>query len=199
MNPGTLSRMGRSIALVAAVAAIMLLGANNSAWATPAQRPAGQTIPTVTPGAPAAPDVIPPPLTGAAGEAQERVAPGIAATVSTGDGDATVILPANALSASGTLVLRPSSADAAPPANAGFALLGKAVEITLFDAQGKPIAHPSFANPIQVCFAYSAGDLAKVGGNAEALVVQFYDTAASKWVALPTTVDVSSGRACGSS
>jgi len=118
--------------------------------------------------------------------------------VTTGDGAAVVVLPANALSAAGTLVVRPVPADVAPPAGAGFALLGKTIEITLFDVQGNPIAHPSFANPIQVCFAYTADDLAKAGGTADALVVQFYDTSASKWVTLPTALDASSSRMCGS-
>jgi hypothetical protein len=195
MKSSSFTRMARPIALFALLAAVLFLGAGKSAWATPLQAQAGQSVPTATPGGPSIPQVTPPPAA-VPGETREVVMPGVAATI--GTGDASVTLPANALSVPGTVGVRSVSADQLPPSSAGFALLGRAIEITLFDEQGNLIAHPSFANPVQVCFSFSAGDLAQAGGNADALVVQFYDVGAAKWVALPSKVNASKGSACGS-
>src|SRR5262245_59580324 len=180
MQRSLLLQLVKPVAVIALVAIVVLLGVGSPAWATPAQNRRGQTVPTVTPGRPSIPQVTPPAGAPAAGEVRQSVAPGVAATVATNDGAVAVVLPANSLIVPGTVGVRSVPADQLPTAGAGFALLGKAIEITLFDAQGNPIANPTFANPVQICFAFSADELAGVGGQSEALVVQFYDTSAGK-------------------
>lgn len=194
MNRSTLARLVRPFAIALLLAAALLLGAGTSAWATPSQSPAGQTVPTATPGAPIVPPVTPPPVY-VPGGTEQVVTPGVPATV--GAGDVAVVLPANALSVPGTLVLLPQPADKQPLNGGVFVLLGKTIEIMFYDAQGNPVEHPTFANPIQICFDYSADDLSKADGKTDNLVVQFYDTGAQKWVPLPSSADVATGRACG--
>jgi hypothetical protein len=193
MNRSTFAHLARPAILALLVAAVLLLGAGPSAWATPAQAPTGQSVPTATPGGPTIPEVTPPPSAGP-GAIQQLVGPGLAARLVTSA--AMVTLPANAMSAPGTAEVAPVAADRLPPANDGYALLGKAIEITLFDMNGHPVDQPSFANPIQVCLAYSADDLAKAGGQVGNMIVQFYDTSTRKWVALPTAPDATGGMAC---
>jgi hypothetical protein len=198
MNLPTVSHLTRLLTLLVLAGAVLLASTQEHAWATPAQHPFGQTIPTATPGKAATPAVTPPAATPAQGSVQQAVAPGIAATISTSDRTASVVLPANALRTSGTLVLRPMTSGKLPPASPGFKLLGKAIEALLFDAQGRLLAHPSFANPIQVCFTYTAADLATADSQPADLVVQSFDTSTSTWVALPTALDSSAHRVCGS-
>lgn len=195
MNRNLAAHPARPLVLTVLLAIVLLLGAGTSAWATPAQRPLGQTVPTITPGVPPTPAVTPPPSRGS-GAIQQLIGPGIKMEITAGAGS--VVIPANALSVPGTLEVAPLAADQLPAASAGYALLGEAVDTTLFDANGRPIGQPSFANPFQVCLNYTAGDLAKAGGDAANLVVMHYDKGTDTWVALPATPDTTGGQICGS-
>lgn len=196
MKHGLLADLARPLALMVLLAAVMLLGAGTSVWATPMQSPSGQSVPTATPGAPAIPQVTPPPAADVAGATVKFFTAGVPLTVPLANGQ--IVLPANAAHDSGTLVVQQSAADTLPVANSGFKLVGQMVDIVYYDAKGHRVEHPTFANPIQVCLDYSADDLAKAGGQTDNFVVQFYDVGQQKWVAVPTNVDTAKGRACGS-
>jgi hypothetical protein len=178
MNQHTTSHLARLLTFLALVGAVLLASTQQRAWATPAQDPFGQTIPTATPG-----------------RAVDR---DISLFFTTNDGAFSVVLPANALRAPASLVLQPMAPEKLAPASPGFGLLGRAFEVLMFDAQGRQVLHPSFANPIQVCFAYTAADLATAGAHPADLVVQFFDTSTSAWVPLPTTPDPRTQGVCGS-
>jgi len=196
MNRPTLTHLARPVILALLFTTVLVLGASPSAWATPAQAPAGQSVPTVTPGGPTMPEITPPPTNDTAGATTQAVTPGIPTTVTSGA--TTLVLPADALREPGTLVVRSVAPDTLRTVSAGFSFLGKLAEIIFYDAQGNPIEPPTFANPILVCFDYSADDLAKAGGQPDNFLVQFYDTNAQKWVALPTRPEPARGHACGS-
>lgn len=194
MKRNLVANPARPLMLTVLIVVLLLLGAGTSAWATPAQRPLGQTVPTATPGIPPTPAVTPPP-SGGPGAIQKPVEPGVATAITTSAGD--VLIAANTLSAPGTLEVAPVAAGQLPAASDGYTLLGAAVEATLFDANGQPIDQPNLANSFQVCLDYTAGDLAKAGGDAASLVIMRYDEGAGAWVALPTTPDAAGGRICG--
>jgi hypothetical protein len=80
-------------------------------------------------------------------------------------------------------------------ANAGDTFFGQHVDLTLFDDQGRPITQPSFAKPVELCAIYTADDLVRVGSPSR-FVIQVFDPATSRWVALRTTPDPTNNRVC---
>jgi hypothetical protein len=100
------------------------------------------------------------------------------------------------LAVAGALEIRPVQPSTIPPANPGDTLLGPLADIVLLDDSGNPVASPSFANPIEVCYIYGASELAVAGNDLARLTIQFYDLAARRWSAVPTTSDTGAGRVC---
>lgn len=191
MYRGFLTDLARPFSLTLLIAAVLLLGAGTSAWATPSQSPARQTVPTATPGLPPTPEITPP-AESVPGATVRVVSPGIAATVSSGD--ATVVVPANAMSAPGTLEVAPVAAGQLPAASAGYLLLGNGLDATLYDAQGRQVDLSRLTNPIEIYLEYTADDLAKAGGDPANLIIMYYDESTGKWIALPSTPDPATGR-----
>ena len=74
---------------------------------------------------------------------RQLIIPGAAATISTGDRTASVVIPANIFPQGRTVQVKPMAPAMLPPANPGFRLLGQAIEVTLFDANGKPLFSPT--------------------------------------------------------
>jgi hypothetical protein len=101
----------------------------------------------------------------------------------------------NALGRTGSLELMQVSPAASFAANAGDSFFGQHVELTFFDEQGNPVAQPNFANPVQLCAIYTADDLVRVG-RPSSFVIQTFDVATQRWVALPTTPDPVNSRVC---
>jgi hypothetical protein len=52
-------------------------------------------------------------------------------------------------------------------------------------------------NPVQVCFAYTDADLARVRNNPAALVIIYYDPATQQWTELSYTIDPVTKQICG--
>ncbi|HWQ12877.1 MAG TPA: hypothetical protein VNL77_08755 [Roseiflexaceae bacterium] len=196
-RPG-LTSLVRLGVLCTLVAGVLLLGTRPAAWAAPPGQPQGQTVPTATPGGATIPPVTEPVIPPPPDAVREVVAPGVTSIVEIGDG-VTIVIPADALAQPGTMQARvvPTAALPPAPANASFTILRQAVEITLFDQNGQPIANPTFTNPIQVCIAFPPDALAQAQARGQHLVVRSYDTRTGAWVELPTTVDAQAGRACG--
>jgi hypothetical protein len=104
-------------------------------------------------------------------------------------------LTSNALAIRGALEMTALSPDGSFPPNAGDLFFGQHVDLTLFDAQGNAIHQPVFANPVELCVAYSAAD-ADRAGRTSAFVIQTYDVGLSRWVALPTRLDAANSTVC---
>jgi hypothetical protein len=101
----------------------------------------------------------------------------------------------NALGRNGTIELTQVSPAVSFGANPGDSFFGQHVELTFFDQAGNPVAQPSFAGTVQLCASYTADDLARVG-RPSTFVIQTFDVAARRWVALPTTPDPANSRVC---
>jgi hypothetical protein len=194
----TFARLVRPLVLGMLLAVAVLFGTNNNvAWATSAQQqqcPNGQTACDTT--AATIITVTQPSTPALAGAVRQEVQPATAAQVSTADGSIAVHIPTNAFDGAGTLEIHSEAPGKGSLGQSNLQFLGRAVEVRLFDASGKLIEHPEFANPVQVCFTYSADDLVKANGKPEQLKVRFYNTSTNEWESIPTTVE--NGRACGS-
>jgi hypothetical protein len=168
---------------------------NSDAWATPAQQqrcPNGQTACNAGQASGSTDVVIPPANPPATGGASVEVRSGTSATLTMPGGNGVIVIPANAMISSGTVQMSPVAADAVPAANPGTTIIGQAIEITLFDKDGNPIARPTFANPVRITLALISGD----GLNANSTVA-FYDESTKQWTAIPSTIDLSTGTITG--
>jgi hypothetical protein len=205
MQRPNLAQATKPLALFALLAGMLLLSIDQVAWATPTQSTAGQTVPTATPGG--ATDRTPTPTSAGCPPAvtspkappsgpTKVIGPGCGATISLGD--VTVTISNNGLGFPGTLEVAPVMRQALPVANTGITLFGEPVMLTLSDASGNVSNKAVFANSAQVCFNYTAADLAAVGGDPKNFLVQYYDTSLSPeaWVSLAGTADASNSRVC---
>jgi hypothetical protein len=209
MQPPPLLQLIKPATAVALVVGVLWLGIGSPAWATPDQRPMGQTVPTITPGGAVRatptpkresssgcyPSVQPPTEPAPEGAVRHVTAPGCGATLVAGDGS--IIISDEAPPFANTAQLSPAALSDLPPANTGMTLLGKQAIVTLFDAQGKRLSNQPFAAPVQVCFSYSDSDLASGGVRAADLVIQQYDDTLKAWAALATSAATEPQRACG--
>ena len=286
MKVQSLLRLTRPVALTALLLAILVLSAQPSAWATPAQHPAGQTLPPPTFTPAGAPDITntptntqtsntatptatprgrrrtPTPTTAPtstavsqSGAATATSAPGNPGQGGTppgqggnnpgqggnppGQGGGTgnqpglpsfpcTVRPANPdpaaprsmrqavdngtnstllncpwsltiapgdLNAAATFELKLINAAASQPANAGERFFGPHIELTFFDATGQLIAHPTFAQPLDLCYNYSAADLAPIGDPA-LFAIELFNTTTQQWERLQTTLDTANSRVC---
>lgn len=199
MHPPPVRQFARLAAAFALTVMIGLLGASHSAWATPGQRPAGQTVPTPTPGGPertpdssgdTTPRQIPTAVVVAPGDILPAEAvrivltPGIATMLDIGL--VTIVIGEDALTVPGTLQVTPLVPGDALPPGANFSMFGRQISIVFYDANGQAVQHPTFARPIQICFAYARTDLDAIGGDPQRFVVRFFDDTLNTWVVLPT-------------
>jgi len=120
------------------------------------------------------------------GGSRENIGPGVERTISSCPW--WIHVDADDFSTNGALEIAPIAPGAAPPPSGGELFVGRQIEVTLFDQDGKPVTPPTFSKTIQLCYNYSAKELAQAGA-ATNLSIQTYDTAASQWVVLPTTLD----------
>jgi len=204
MQRPNLAQAAKPLALFTLLAGLLLLSIDQVAWATPTQSTAGQTVPTATPGG--AIDRTPtptsagcPPVVTAPKSPSgptKVIGPGCGAAISLGDTNVTVSNDDPGFP--GTLEVAPVKGQALPVANTGITLFGEPIVLTLSDASGNAAKKAVFANSAQVCFTYSAADLAAVGGDPKNFLVQYYDTSLSPeaWVSLAGTADASNSRVC---
>lgn len=201
MHPPPVRQFARLAIAFTLTLMIGLLGASHSAWATPVQRPAGQTVPTPTPGGPQRTPVssgdtasacqipttaVTPPGDILPAEAVRTVlTPCVAATIDIGP--LTIVIGEDAVAAPGTLQVAPLVPGDAMPPGANFSMFGRQLSIVFYDANGQIVPHPTFARPIQICFAYAQADLDAIGGNPANFAIRFFDELANNWVTLPTT------------
>jgi hypothetical protein len=127
------------------------------------------------------------------GSDRENVGPGAARTIS--NCPWWINVDADDFSADGAISIALVAPGAAPPPNGGEIFVGRQIEITLFDKDGKPVMRPTFGSTIELCYNYSAEDVARAGGTTN-FSIQTYDTAASQWVVLSTTLDSANGIIC---
>jgi hypothetical protein len=127
------------------------------------------------------------------GAPQGAIGPGINATIA----NCPWIVFTNGGSLKGRIEIRPLSPNNLPPPNAGDAFTGPLADIVFIDESGNAVAHPTFSSPIQICYAYSAADLASVANNPSSLMMQFYDEASATWIVVPSAANLAAGRVCG--
>lgn len=167
---------GLIIFVVIGVLLVLSLSTWSSVWATPPQDGLRQTVPTPAPGQ------VTTDITTASGGT--LTTEGLSVTVPTG-----------AITQNETLIVTPLPAAEVPAAGAGFKGLGKAFEIAVaIDGILQPGA--TFLVPITICFSYTDADVAAAGGNANNIVIQYYDPALNQWVNVPTTVDTAGKKVC---
>lgn len=204
-------RLARPLALTLVALALLLLSAQPAAWATPAQRPAVQTVPTITPnrdGDREAETAQPNGEDGNNGDRDSRdcqpsgqpqplrIQHQSGERHDVGNCPWSLTIPDGAINRDGALEFRLVQPNGVPAPNSGDAIIGAAADLILLDTDGKPVARPTFDQPIQVCFSYSANELARAGDDPARLFIQFYDVNAGAWVALPTTFDAANRRIC---
>lgn len=264
----------RLLVLALLTAGVLALGASGSAWATPSQRPGGQTIVTRTPGQLESPTPTSTPRrrsptrtptptrTATPGPGTATSTPANAATATAQAGTATAqgatatVQAATATAQVGTAtaqagapqpgafpcVTRPSDPPndaprvirevvngqtvltmlncpwslritagdlgqaatfelklvglgASFPPNAGERFFGPHIELTLFDANGNPISSPTFAQPVELCFNYTAAEAAAIG-DARQFVIELYNPATRTWERLTSTLDAANRLIC---
>lgn len=120
------------------------------------------------------------------GNDHENIGPGTARSISSCPW--WVNVDADDFSADGAIEIALIAPGASPPPNGGDIFVGRLIEVTLFDQDGKPVPRPTFSRTIELCYNYSAEDLARAGA-ATNFSLQTFDTATSQWVVLPTTLD----------
>jgi LPXTG-site transpeptidase (sortase) family protein len=80
-----------------------------------------------------------------------------------------------------------------PPVNDIWAL-GGVVDVTIVGPDGSPIT--SFNPPLELCMPYTAGDVAKVGGNPSNLKMGYAQNLGDPWLLMSTTVNTTDMMAC---
>ena len=85
-------------------------------------------------------------------------------TVSNVSSGVTLTFPTGAVSDGSTATISPLAAGETPTIGAGFSLVDTVVEIIVRDAAGNVLSDFS-ANPVRICFDYTAGQLLAAGGD----------------------------------
>ena len=148
---------------------------------TPTPMPA-PVAPTPTP-APAA--SVPPPAV--AGAVTQAVDPAKAVTLELPDGTR-IEVPARAMSASMQMQARVIPAADLPSAPAGHVV--KALDIVLFDLQGKPLGPTDMAIPVVIQIPLSDEDIRLMGNNPLNARVAYLDPAKGEWETVSATADL---------
>jgi hypothetical protein len=201
----------RPITLALLLLGLLAFGANQAAWATPAQSPARQTVPTRTPGA--APTAVAPTPTAQASASGPIVcdvrpadpatnAPRVirqaldaASALTLTNCPWSIDIDAGDIGQPGALEIKLLAAGGSQPPSAGERFFGPHVELALFDQNGNPIARPSFQQPITLCFTYSADDLGLIG-DPTAFAIELFNPDTKLWERLPSTLDRANRRVC---
>ena len=212
-------RLPRPFALIILVGVLFLLSLSDMGWVTLTQPVAGQTMPTATPGTPPSPtsDSIilptsePGTPTGVAGTATPTtvptalpppsngtgaIVPGVQVTIPSAGGGCTAIVSADDPSEPGSVTIIEAPLNTLPNRDRNFVYL-RACEVLFSDANGVLIPNYAFANPIEVCFAYTDADLARANNNPAALTILTYDPVTQTWVELPVNIDPTTRLICG--
>jgi hypothetical protein len=108
-----------------------------------------------------------------------------------------IFVSGSAFTSTGTLEIQVLAASSSQAPNSGDIFFGPHADVTLFDSAGNRIAHPTFTNPIDLCYTYTADEAAQAGDAAN-LVIQTFDTSSSQWIAQPTRLDAANSRVCAS-
>lgn len=184
---------------------MLLLSSRNAAWATSAQAPYGQTVPSPTPtangpnGNPNGPPALPcrprppGPPPGNPRVVQRPVEPGTGVVI---ENCPWIFTASNsAFTIAGTLVAQLLAISSSQAANAGDIFIGSVIDITMLDRANQPITKPTFSTPVDLCYIYDADEERRAGG-AENLVIQTFDVPTSRWVAMPTVLDRANSQVC---
>lgn len=219
------SQILRLAACALMAAAVLLLGSHGSAWATSSQSPGYQTVPTRTPGgAPNPTNTATPrptsrprstrtptrtptstPAPGAAATPTSTPVPGsVTQPVTTpvgpgsdftlGNGPWWVVVTGDDFAFGGRIEIAPGPSGINPAI--GQFIIGGAIAVNFYDSNGNLVEHPTFANPIVLCRAFTASELALVGNNRAQLSIQYFDTATSSWVLVPGAADATANQIC---
>jgi len=156
----------------------------------------GDTQPTAQPASPTPTQQVPDQVAQlcADGAPEGEVGPNVNATIV--NCPWIVIVTGDDSPTQGRIGIRALAPNNLPPPNSGDSFSGPLANIVFIDASGNLVAHPTFANPIEICYAYAAADLARVGNNPAGLAMQFYDEGSATWITLPTAPNSAAGRIC---
>jgi len=143
--------------------------------------------PVPAPTATAVPQVEVTPVATVVGTAWAIVNPIKETTVELED-KTTIVVPPGAFPAVVQMRARTMPAAQVPPASMGQ--LRKAVEITLFDANGAPLGPTSLASAITIAVPLSQADIDAIGSNPNNAELYRYDPDMKIWVQLAADVDL---------
>lgn len=128
------------------------------------------------------------------------VSPDAAVKLSLPGGEAAVFVPADSVTAEGSMALALREPDLFPETGeqAGWRR-PVIVNLEFYDRLGNLVAQPVFANPIVVCFALGGAQWDGYLEDPAAYRVQYYDDQSGPpgWVTLPTRIDTENRQLCG--
>ena len=154
----------------AVLVAVLLVSLLPSVWATPPQEPLRQTVPTPAPG-----------------QSMGTFTPEGGGTLISPEGDVTVTAPPGGVTDTLHIVYTDLGLADVPSPNAGFGFVGHWFSLEVY--LGVTLLQEyEFAKPATICVAFTAEDVVAAGGDAENMVLQYYDEALAAWVDLETTV-----------
>lgn len=128
------------------------------------------------------------------------VAPGAAVKLSLPGGEATVFIPADAVTGEGSVALALREPDLFPESGEQAAWRRPViVNLEFYDRAGNLVIQPAFANPIVVCFALGGAEWERYMEDPAAHRIQYYDDQSGPpaWVSLPTRIDTENRQLCG--
>ena len=121
------------------------------------------------------------------------VVPGVETTVSTGEGEVQIEVPAGALPTSTVMkVQRLTSASILPPTGRGRRAVGKTLAVKV-EVAGEEQPELVFEEPIEIRLQVTDELRDAAAGDERNLILQQKDTATGKWMSLSTSVDDTTG------